>query len=90
VSSSKIHIAGMLVHTRTDAMEAAMAAARRLGAEVHGSGVAGKFVAVLETEHERQIGDCIERVQAVPGVIAVSMTSHYIEDAASLAAEMPS
>jgi nitrate reductase NapAB chaperone NapD len=90
VSSSKIHIAGMLVHTRTDAMESAMAVARRFGAEVHASGIAGKFVAVLETAHEREIADCIEHVQAVAGVIAVSMTSHYIEDAAALAAEMPS
>jgi pyrimidine-nucleoside phosphorylase len=36
-----------------------------------------------------EIAECIEQLQAVPGVISVSMTSHYIEDAAELAAEMP-
>lgn len=80
----------MLVHARLDAMEAAMGVAREHGAEVHASGIVGKFAAVLETRHEREIGDCIERMQVVPGVISVSMTSHYIEDAAELAAEMPS
>lgn len=90
MSGTKVHIAGMLVHTRVDALDAAMAVAQRLGAEVHASGIPGKFVAVLETDRERAIGDCIEQVQAVEGVIAVSMTSHYIEDAAALAAKMPS
>jgi nitrate reductase NapAB chaperone NapD len=80
----------MLVHARADAMESAMQALRlSASAEIHETGVPGKFAAVLECAHERELADCIERVQALPGVLSVSMTSHYIEDAAALSLEMP-
>jgi periplasmic nitrate reductase NapD len=85
-----IHIAGMLVHAREDAMDEAVQAVARFGnAQIHSTGVAGKFVVVLECTHEREIADCIEHAQAVPGVVSVSMTSHFVEDAAALGAEMP-
>jgi nitrate reductase NapD len=90
MTRSIVHIAGMLVHARPEAIEAAIRTVRGFrGAEVHETGIVGKFAAVLECTHERDIADCIEQLHAVPGVISVSMTSHYIEDAADLAAEMP-
>lgn len=88
--SHNVHIAGMLIHARPEALEAASAALRSFGtAEIHATGIVGKLAAVIECSSEREIADCIEQVQALPGVIAISMTSHYIEDAAALAAEMP-
>lgn len=89
MSSHVVHIAGVLVHARPEAVEAAMSAMREHeGVEIHDTGIPGKFVAVLECEHEREIGRCIERVQAVQGVVSVSMTSHFIEEAAALAAPL--
>lgn len=85
----KVHIAGMLIHARPDAMEAAMQALRSIsGVEVHPTGVPGKFVGVVECAHEREIGRVIEHMQSQTGVVSVAMTSHYIEDTVSLAAEM--
>lgn len=86
----KIHIAGMLIHTRPDAMPNAMQTLRDLSdAEIHATDLPGKFVAVLECAHERELGKIIEAMQAVPGVVSVAMTSHFIEDSLALAAEMP-
>ena len=88
--TEKVHIAGMLIHTRPDIMEEAMQALRSLSAaEVHTTGVPGKFVGVIECAHERDIGRVIEHMQSMTGVVSVAMTSHYIEDTVSLAAEMP-
>jgi nitrate reductase NapD len=90
MTRSTVHIAGMLVHVRPEALDAAINTVRAFeGAEVHATGIVGKFAAVLECTREREIAECIEQLQAVPGVISVSMTSHYIEDAADLAAGMP-
>ncbi len=90
MTRATVHIAGMLVHARPDAVETAIEAVRGFNhAEVHASGIVGKFAVVLECTREREIAECIEQLQAIPGVISVSMTSHYIEDAAELAAEMP-
>lgn len=88
--SEKVHIAGMLIHTRPDVMEEAMQALRSISeAEVHPTGLPGKFVGVIECAHERELGRIIEHMQALTGVVSVAMTSHYIEDSVSLAAEMP-
>lgn len=90
MTRSMVHIAGMLVHARPEALDAAIRTVRGFeGADVHETGIVGKFAVVLECTREREIAECIEQLQAVPGVISVSMTSHYIEDAADLAAEMP-
>ena len=86
----KVQIAGMLIHTRPDAMPDAMQTLRDLStAEIHDTGLPGKFVAVLECAHERELGKIIEAIQALPGVVSVAMTSHFIEDSVTLAAEMP-
>lgn len=86
----KVHIAGMLVHTRPDVMEEAMQAMRSISAaEVHPTGMPGKFVGVIECAHERDIGRVIDHMQSLSGVVSIAMTSHYIEDTVSLAAEMP-
>ena len=86
----KVHIAGMLIHALPEAMEDAMQTLRSISAaEVHSTGVPGKFVGVIECAHERDIGRVIERMQSLAGVVSVAMTSHFIEDTVSLAAEMP-
>ena len=86
----KVHIAGMLIHTRPDAMANAIQTLRGLSAaEIHNTAISGKFVAVLECAHERELGRIIDEMQKLPGVVSVSMTSHFIEDSAALAAEMP-
>ena len=85
----KVHIAGMLIHTRPDAMANAIQTLRALSAEIHNTAIPGKFVAVLECAHERELGRIIDEIQKLPGVVSVSMTSHFIEDSAALAAEMP-
>ena len=88
--SETVHIAGMLIHTRLDAIDSAMHAIRHSrNTEVHLTGVPGKFIAVIECAHERELARIIEEMQSHPGVISVSMTSHYIEDMVALAAEMP-
>jgi nitrate reductase NapAB chaperone NapD len=87
---NRVHIAGMLVQARPEAIEAAMALAQTRGAVVHPTGIVGKFAAVLETDHEGEIASVIDALQAAPGVIAVSMTAHYLEDADALSLEMDS
>lgn len=88
--TEKVHIAGMLIHTRPDAMEQAMQTLQSIGAaEVHPTGLPGKFVGVIECAHERELGRIIDHMQSLTGVVSVAMTSHFIEDSVSLAAEMP-
>jgi nitrate reductase NapAB chaperone NapD len=85
---SRVHIAGMLVHALPHAMDSVLDAARARGAIVRLTGVPGKFAVVLETAHEREIADVIATLQALPGIVAVSMTAHYVEDADALAKEV--
>jgi len=81
----------MLVHAKPEALESAAAVLRRFGAaDIQATGVVGKLAVAIECAHERELADCIEQVHAIPGVISVSITSHYIEDAVSLAEEMRS
>jgi nitrate reductase NapAB chaperone NapD len=87
---NRVHIAGMLVHARPDVLEMAMDLARSRGAAVRPSGIAGKFAAVIETGYESEIASVVDALQAFPGVITVSMTAHYVEDADALSQEMDS
>jgi nitrate reductase NapAB chaperone NapD len=73
MSGQHVHIAGMLIHAKPDALDAVARLLRASGnAEIHETGVVGKLAAVIECASEREIADRIERVQAVPGVISVS------------------
>lgn len=90
MTSRTVHIAGMLIHAKPEALEAAASVVRRFGAaDIQATGVAGKLAVAIECAHERELADCVEQLQAIPGVISVSMTAHFIEDAAELSAEMP-
>lgn len=90
MTGRNVHIAGMLIHAKPEALESVLRTVRSLhAADIHETGMVGKLAVVLECAYEREIASCIEQVQAIPGVLSVSMTSHYIEDAAELAAEMP-
>lgn len=80
----------MLIHAKPEALELVAAVVRRFGdADMQPNGVPGKLAVAIECAHERDLADCVEQFHAIPGVISVSITSHYIEDAASLAAELP-
>lgn len=90
MTSRTVHIAGMLIHAKPEALELVAAVVRRCGdADMQPTGVPGKLAVAIECAHERDLADCVEQFHAIPGVISVSITSHYIEDAASLAAELP-
>jgi nitrate reductase NapD len=76
-----VHIASLLVRAlpdRIDEVRAALAAID--GAEVHPTPHPAKFAVVLECSDERVIADCINALHAAPGVLAVSVVSHVIDE----------
>lgn len=90
MTTRTVHIAGMLIHAKPEALDSAAATVRGFAAaDVLPTGVVGKLAVVMECAHERELADCVNQLQAISGVISVSITSHYIEDAAELAARMP-
>ena len=84
MNASAVHIASFLVHARSEKIEQAIALARTLpGASTRRTRCPAKFAVVLECASEREIAECIERVQNLPGVVCVSMSAHFTDDSSS-------
>lgn len=83
--SEIIHIAGLLVHARPEVLTQVKACLAANGAvRISDTGAAGKCAAVIEAHQERALGECIEALTGLAGVVSVSMTSHYIEERSTL------
>jgi len=76
-----VHISSLVVHSRPERVESVVEAAGKLdNVEVPQWDPAGKFVALLETEDESALLQAITNIEALPGVISVSMVYHQIDD----------
>lgn len=84
-----IHIASILVRVQPPQLQALAELMRTVdGLELHAADPAGKLVAVLEAESERQIVETLDRIQQQPGVYAANLVYHHMESADSLAQEL--
>lgn len=80
--AARLHISSLLIHVRPELLTAVKANLRQLdGLELHQESPQGKLVAVLETEHERQILARIEQINALPGVLNAAMVYHELLEA---------
>lgn len=75
------HITSLFVLSRpTSRHEVASAIAQMPGAEVHAVTEEGKLVITLEGAAQRTIIDCIDAINALPGVISASLIYHQFDE----------
>ncbi len=80
-----VHIAGILVHCRSDRTgELASAIDAMPGAEVFQQSPQGKLVVVAEAAAAKAVLDLIDAIRALPGVFNVSLVYQHAEPAAAL------
>ncbi len=77
--SDELHIASLIIHVRPSEMSALL---DWLGLQPHmdvrASSKEGKVVAVTEREHQRDILQVIDAVEAQPGVLGCTMVYHEV------------
>ena len=85
-----MHIAGILVHCRSEATDRLAASIDAMpGAEVFQRSLQGKLVVVAEASAAKGVLDLIDAIRALPGVLDVSLVYQHAEPAASLAETLP-
>jgi len=86
-----IHIAGILVHCRSEGIDRLAAAIDAMpGADVFQRSPQGKLVVVVEAGSARGVLDLIDAIRALPGVFNVSLVYQHAEPSASLEEALPS
>jgi periplasmic nitrate reductase NapD len=79
--SCPIHIAGLVVHIQPARMAEVHAAIRALpGAEVHSHTETGKTVVTLEADDAALIGDQLNAIHAIEGVLAAALVYEAHEE----------
>jgi nitrate reductase NapD len=75
------HISSLIVRARPDRLPDIVAAIDALpGAEVHRHDAIGKIVVLLETETQSQIAERLRAMEALPGVLNVSLIYHHADE----------
>ena len=75
-----VHISSFIVHCLPEQLADVQTAINELNdAEVSISHEKGKLVVLLESESEKDIMDTVADIEAVPGVITVTMVYHQID-----------
>ncbi|MBJ6127434.1 chaperone NapD [Microvirga splendida] len=78
--SGECHISSLVVHSRSDRVQAIIEGIRSLeGAEVHGGADTGKLIVTLETDTEGQVVERINTIQLLDGVLAATLVFHHFE-----------
>ena len=81
VAGSQVHISSLVVHCRTDAVSAVIAAISAMPyAEVPEHSDQGKLVVLLETTNESSIMQRITEIENLPGVINTALVYHQIDN----------
>lgn len=85
---AEAHIAGLAVRVRPETMDSVVEAAGALdGVEVMATDAVGKVVIVVEADTTKRIADVVDALRHGPGVYAVDMVYHEVDDDASEASE---
>lgn len=80
LDSDQIHISSLVVHCMPGLFDQALSQVKSMeNVEVHAPNPIGKFVALLETEHERDILSMISRIEEIDGVLNATMVYHEID-----------
>lgn len=78
--AAEIHIAGVVVHARPEAVSALRKTIPLIPrAEVHAATDDGRMVVTLETGSSRRTADCMDAIRALPGVINVALVYQHAE-----------
>jgi nitrate reductase NapD len=83
-SSSRISIAGLLLHARPEQLASVRARLERLpGVEVHAVTPQGKLVVTVDEQEGQAVGESVMRLHRVDGVLCASMIYHHFENDAA-------
>jgi periplasmic nitrate reductase NapD len=75
------HISSLIVRALPQRLQAVTEAIGALpGAEVHRHDGVGKIVVVLETETQGEIAERLRAMEALPGVLNVSLIYHHTDE----------
>lgn len=86
---AELHVAGVLVHVRPDALPGLVHAARTIeGAEVYQASPDGRVVLVLEAPSSRAMVATMDHLRTLPGVINVSLAYQHAEPLAAMQEEI--
>ena len=78
--SAECHIVSLIVYARSEQRDAVAIELNRIeGLDIHAIDPTGKLIITLETEGEADILDCIDRIQAIAGVLGANMVYHQID-----------
>lgn len=89
VPPDEVHIAGVLVHCRPEAVAALRAPVDAIpGAEVFQSSHDGKLVVVIEADCAKSVLDAIDAIRALPEVLNAALVYQHSEPEASLSEEI--
>jgi nitrate reductase NapD len=79
--ADRCHISSLIVRARPERLTAIAAGIVEMpGAEIHRSDAIGKLIVVLETENQGEIADRLRAMEALPGVLNVSLIYHHADD----------
>jgi nitrate reductase NapD len=82
--SSAISIAGVLVHTRPERIDAVRTQLTQLpGVEIHAVTPEGKLVVTVEEDDERMTGETVMHMYDIDGVLSAAMIYHHFENDAA-------
>ena len=88
--SAELHIAGVLVHARLDALQATAESIGDIaGARVHAVHPEGKLVVTLEAGSAHAVRGSLERMRALPGVLTASLVTQHSEPLDDMNQEVP-
>jgi len=80
LDSDQIHISSLIIHCMPDLFDQALTQVKNMpNVEIYAPDPIGKFVALLETEHESDILSTISRIQEIEGVLNATMVYHEID-----------
>jgi len=78
--SAELHIAGVLVHARPDALQAVAESIGDIAsARVHAVHPEGRLVVTLEAANALAVRKCLEHMRGLPGVLAASLVYQHSE-----------
>jgi periplasmic nitrate reductase NapD len=82
---AELHIAGIVVHAKSDRLESVRLAIGRIpAAEIHAVTVQGKLVVTLEGGHTAELAAQLSTIHALPGVYGAALVYQHHETIDSL------
>ncbi len=86
---SDVHIVSFVVQAVAEYLPELSEALKGIdGVEVHASDACGKLIVTAESDSARGVSDVFDQIRELPGVLAVSLVYHQVEDRAALEQEI--